>query len=140
MTSRRADIARFRQSPGDLIVDLFEAGTSLRGRPHANLKQRTSVYYQAGSYTRSSSHQCFVCKWPFQSRARLAGAFLIAIPASEPRPASAAVGAVCNVGWAAKSLPEIEEAATILLRAVRPGGRFSSQPNLQSVSLNSYGR
>ena len=47
----RADIARFRQSPGDLIVDLFEAGTPLHGRPHAGLKQRTLAYYEAGSYS-----------------------------------------------------------------------------------------
>lgn len=46
----RADVAAFRRCGDDLLVDLFEAGTSLHGRPHAALKQRTLTFYEAGSY------------------------------------------------------------------------------------------
>ena len=91
----RADAAAFR-SRGDLITDLSEVGSSLHGRPHAALKRRTLTFYEAGSYTPSSRHQCFCCGWHFCSRARLAGAQLIAVHAADPRPTSAAVGAVCD--------------------------------------------
>ena len=40
----RADVAAFRRCDDDLLVDLFEAGTSLHGRPHAALKQRTLTF------------------------------------------------------------------------------------------------
>jgi hypothetical protein len=46
----RADVAAFRRCGDDLLVDLFEAGTSLHGRPLAALKQRTLTFYEAGSY------------------------------------------------------------------------------------------
>ncbi|TYL93436.1 hypothetical protein FXB40_21640 [Bradyrhizobium rifense] len=131
--SLRADIARFRRSSGDLIVDLFEAGTPLHGCPNVGLKQRTLAYYEAGSYSPTSSHQCFVCQWHFRSRARLAGAFLIAVPAADPRPSSAAIGAVCDACWGSKSLPEIEIAATSLLRRVCPDGRFTPLPNPRAM-------
>jgi hypothetical protein len=123
MSSRRADIERFR-SPGDLIVDLVPVGTPLDGRPHTALKQRSLLYYTAGSYSASSSHQCLVCQWRFRSRARLAGAHLIAIHAREARPTSAAVGAICDRCWGSESvsMPEVEIAAQTLLRRICPGG------------------
>ena len=122
-----ADVAAFRRRGDDLVVDLFPTGSSLNGRPHAALKQRTLVYYEAGSYSPASRHQCFCCGWHFHSRARLAGAFLIAVHAADPRPTSAAVGAVCDECWTgpnSKSLSEIELAATSLLHRVCPGGQF----------------
>jgi hypothetical protein len=128
---RRADDAAFRRRGDDLLVDLFEAGTSLHGRPRAGLTRRTLAYWDKGSYSRASRHQCFVCGWHFRSRARLAGAFLIAVRASDPRPTDAAVGAVCSECWVgpnSRSLPEIEVAAITLLRAVCPGGSFQPQP------------
>ena len=134
MSSRRrhqADVAAFRGG-GDLLVDLFPAGTSLHGRPHAALKQRTLTFYEAGSYTMSSWHQCFCCQWHFRTRARLAGAHLIAVHAADPRPTSAAVGAACTACWIglnSTSLSEIEVAATTLLRGICPGGSFSSYPS-----------
>ena len=53
---RRADTAAFRRASGDLLVDLFAAGTSLHGRPHAGLKQRTLAYWGKGSYSPTSRH------------------------------------------------------------------------------------
>ena len=116
---RRANVAHLRRSPGDLITDLFATGTSLHGRPHAGLKQRTLAFWDKGSYSPTSRHRCFACGWHFRSPERLAGAFLIAIRASDPRPTDAAVGAVCSECWVgpnSKSPSEIEVAATIKMR------------------------
>jgi hypothetical protein len=118
-----ADVAAFRGRGDDLLVDLFEVG-AVRGRPRAGLKRRTLTFYEAGSYAMASHHQCFVCGWHFRSRARLAGAHLIAVHATDPRPTSAAVGAICKLCWADQSLSVIEQAATTLLRRVCPGGSF----------------
>lgn len=84
----RADVAGFR-GRGGLLVDLFPAGTSLAGRPHAALKRRTLTFYEAGSYRMSSWHECFCCGWHFRTRAQLAGAFLVAVHAADPRPTDA---------------------------------------------------
>jgi len=119
----RREAAAFRRR-GDLLTDLFAAGTDLRGRPHAGLKQRTVSYYEANSYSPASSHQCFVCQWHFHSRARLAAAFLIAVPAADPHPTAAAIGAICDACWRSESVSEIEISATRLLHRVCPGGRF----------------
>ena len=103
MSNRHQRRAARRRAP-DLLVDHFEAGTPLHGRPHAGLKTKTVKYWSDGSYSPASWHQCFVCGWPFQSPARSAGAFLIAVQASDPHPTEAAIGAVCDVCWGSKSL------------------------------------
>ena len=125
MSNRHQRRAARRRAP-DLLVDHFEAGTSLHGRPHAGLKTKTVKYWSDGSYSPASWHQCFVCGWPFQSPARSAGAFLIAVQASDPHPTEAAIAPSATCAGAPSPLPEIEAAATTFLHAVCPGGSFQS--------------
>ena len=53
------------------------------------LGARTRPFYEAGSYRMSSWHECFCCGWHFRTRAQLAGAFLVAVHAADPRPTDA---------------------------------------------------
>lgn len=117
---RRKAEARFRrQTGGNMLVHLFEAGERIQGRPHADLIARTIA-----DFYRMPSGAWFCCKGDW---GRVPAAFLIAHAAV--RPTGAALAVACSkCSGREDHLEALSVAAEATLQRFAPGGRFEPLP------------
>lgn len=113
----RRRLAAFGRAAGGVVVtSLIPSGAALCGRPYGGAIARAiAVYCAAGG-------ACFCCHRPF-APGDVAGAILIVINPRAPAAATSA-SAVCVECWRSCSDDEVEAAATRILQAALPGGKF----------------